>query len=98
MCAKKAYQLGIKIIYYVDPYPGISLEQILEAGTKKPELRLFNGAIGNAYHWLYEPLMAYKDEMSIILGQDIKDKLGQLEEELRKAKERLKELEDGKTV
>lgn len=93
LCAKKAYQLGIKVIYYVDPYPGISQQQVLEAGTKKPELRLFNGAIGNAYHWLYEPLMAYKDELSIILGQEIKDKLSQMEEELKKAKERINELE-----
>jgi dCMP deaminase len=81
LCAKKAYQLGIKVIYYVDPYPGISIEQILTAGSHPPELRLFNGAIGNAYHWLYEPLMAYKDELSLLLGLNIKDKLSQLEEE-----------------
>ncbi|MBO9199424.1 MULTISPECIES: hypothetical protein [Niastella] len=81
LCAKKAYQLGIKVIYYVDPYPGISTEQILSAGTTPPELRLFNGAIGNAYHWLYEPFMAYKDELSLILGLEIKDKLSKLEEE-----------------
>lgn len=73
LCSKKAYQLGIKVIYYVDPYPGISSEQILNVGTKKPEVRLFNGAIGNAYHWLYEPLMAYKDELSLILNQNIED-------------------------
>lgn len=93
LCSKKAYQIGIKVIYYVDPYPGISQEQVLGTGSKKPELRLFNGAIGNAYHWLYEPFMAYKDELAIILGQDIKDKLSQLEEELKTARERIKELE-----
>lgn len=92
LCAKKAYQLGIKVIYYVDPYPGISQEQILETGNRKPELRLFNGAIGNAYHWLYEPLMSYKDELSIILGQEIKDKVKQLEDELKEAKEKIKNL------
>jgi hypothetical protein len=61
------------VIYYVDPYPGISTKQILEAGSNKPEVRLFNGAIGNAYHWLYEPLMAYKDELSLMLNQNIED-------------------------
>jgi deoxycytidylate deaminase/dephospho-CoA kinase len=73
LCSKKAYQLGIKFIYYIDPYPGISYDQILTAGTKNPEMRLFHGAIGNAYHWLYEPFMAYKDELSLILEQNIKD-------------------------
>jgi len=75
LCSKKAYQLGIKVIYYIDPYPGISLEHILTAGSheRNPKLRLFHGAIGNAYHWLYEPFMAYKDELNLILGQNIKD-------------------------
>ena len=83
LCSKKAYQLGIKVIYYVDPYPGISLEHILTAGSKdrNPKLRLFHGAIGNAYHWLYEPFMAYKDELNLILGQNIKD-LASIKEEL----------------
>jgi deoxycytidylate deaminase len=73
LCSKKAYQLGISIIYYIDPYPGISQEQILNVGDKHPTVRLFNGAIGNAYNWLYEPLMNYKDEQSLIFGTDIKD-------------------------
>ena len=75
LCSKKAYQLGIKVIYYIDRYPGISEYQILKAGSKQnnPEMRLFNGAIGNAYHWLYEPLMPYKDELSITLDHEIKD-------------------------
>src|SRR6185503_14751999 len=73
LCAKKAYQLGIKVIYYIDPYPGISDKHILSAGNKPIEVRLFNGAIGNAYHWLYDPIMPYKNEMSLLLGQEIKD-------------------------
>ncbi len=93
LCSKKAYQLGIKVIYYIDPYPGISKKQILEAGNNKPELRLFNGAIGNAYHWLYEPLMSYKDELSLILGQDIKDKLSILEIKLAKLQKDIEEKE-----
>jgi len=29
LCAKKAYQLGIEEIIYIDPYPGIAMEHIL---------------------------------------------------------------------
>jgi len=73
LCAKKAYQLGITVIYYIDPYPGISYEQILSAGTNPIEVRLFNGAIGNAYHWLYDPIMPYKDELTLLLGNKFDD-------------------------
>ncbi|GAA4361610.1 anti-phage dCTP deaminase [Hymenobacter saemangeumensis] len=74
LCSKKAFQLGIKHIHYIDPYPGIAQEQILESGTKKsrPKLVLFEGAIGRAYHQLYEPVMAYKDELKLLLGIDYK--------------------------
>ncbi len=34
LCAKKAYQLGIKKIFYIDPYPGISQNHILMFGTE----------------------------------------------------------------
>jgi dCMP deaminase len=75
LCSKKAYQLGIKVIYYIDPYPGIAGKQILKAGDVKhqPTVRLFNGAIGKAYNWLYEPIMSYKDELSLLLGQETTD-------------------------
>ncbi|MFT3793767.1 hypothetical protein [Flavobacterium sp.] len=91
LCSKKAYQLGIKTIYYIDPYPGISQEQILKAGAAKPTMRLFHGAIGNAYHWLYEPFMSYKDELSLILEQDIKDLTTLREDELEKTRLELAE-------
>lgn len=85
LCSKKAYQLGIKVIYYIDPYPGISQKQILEAGSnsRNPKVRLFNGAIGNAYHWLYEPFMTYKDELSLLLNISIKDKLSRIQDETK---------------
>lgn len=73
LCSKKAYQLGIKVIYYIDPYPGISDEHILSAGSNPIKPRLFNGAIGNAYHWLYDPIMPYKDELTLLLGNKFKD-------------------------
>lgn len=64
LCAKKAYQVGITSIFYIDPYPGISKSHILKSNPKKdPEMVFFVGAIGRGYHQLYEPFMAYKDEM-----------------------------------
>lgn len=72
LCSKKAYQLGIKIVFYIDPYPGISQNQILRSGVIKhqPQLKLFVGAIGRAYHQLFEPFTAYKDELQILLQYD----------------------------
>lgn len=67
LCSKKAYQLGIKKIFYIDPYPGISIDQILEGGNSQPVLIPFLGAIGSTYHELYEPFMSYKDEIAMTL-------------------------------
>lgn len=67
LCAKKAYQLGIKEIYYIDLYPGISKKHILENGSNCPDMKLFNGAIGRAYIHLYQPLLSYKDELRDLL-------------------------------
>ena len=68
LCSKKAFQLGISEVVYVDPYPGISLEQIFHSGdhNKRPKVTLFSGAIGAAYHRLYEPLMSFKDELAAL--------------------------------
>lgn len=93
LCAKKAYQLGITKVFYIDPYPGISMSQILDCGKLKPQTHLFTGAIGRAYHKLYEPFMPFKDEIYIRTGLEITNKLTQLEDEialLRKENERLK--------
>ncbi|WP_407675469.1 hypothetical protein [Paraburkholderia sabiae] len=68
LCAKKAYQLGIRKIYYIDPYPGIATNHVLASGTQRPELSLFEGAIGAAYHDLYQPVMSYKDELPLLLA------------------------------
>ncbi|GAB4039366.1 hypothetical protein [Spirosoma gilvum] len=74
LCSKKAYQLGIKRVYYIDPYPGIAKQQIIASGLTKhqPGLMLFSGAIGRAYHQLFEPFMAYKDELTIRLDYNYK--------------------------
>ncbi len=68
LCSKKAMQLGIKKVYFINPYPGISLPQILKYNRDyEMELISFSGAIGKSYNRLYEPFMAYKDELTIIL-------------------------------
>ena len=73
LCAKKAYQLGITNIYYIDSYPGISMSHILSFGKDdNPVMNLFYGAIGNAYITLYEPRMAYKDELELVTGIKVK--------------------------
>jgi len=71
LCSKKAYQLGISRIIYIDPYPGISNDHILNSGESKPELTLFSGAIGCAYHGLYQSLLPFKDELQMITGYTV---------------------------
>ncbi len=71
LCSKKAYQLGIKEIFYIDPYPGIAKKQILKGGNNKdknPKLYIYQGAIGRGYYKLYEPMMSVKDEISLRSG------------------------------
>ncbi len=69
LCSKKAYQLGIEEIYYIDPYPGISKSHVLSFGkTSNPQMIFFQGAIGNAYISLYAPRMPYKDEIRLVTG------------------------------
>ena len=71
LCSKKAYQLGIKNIYYIDPYPGISVRHILSFKNihgSKPEMHLFVGAIGRAYTTLYSQKLSIKDELELLLS------------------------------
>lgn len=78
LCSKKAFQLGIRNIYYIDPYPGIATKHILKSGIdpiNNPELIMFQGAVGKTFHKLYDPFMPYKDELAILT--DIKPKTPQ---------------------
>jgi deoxycytidylate deaminase len=79
LCSKKAYQLGIKEVVYVDPYPGISARHVLSSGDEqaRPALRLFSGAVGQAYHRLYESIMSIKDEYHVRLSGDLQRDLQQ---------------------
>lgn len=63
LCSKKAYQLGIKTIVYIEPYPGIAVSHIVKSGTQQPDMKLFSGALGQAYAKLYDPIFPYKDEL-----------------------------------
>lgn len=72
LCAKKAYQLGIKEIYYIDIYPGITEKHILGNGIRRPKTYFFHGAIGRAYDSLYNPLIMMKDEITELTSVDVK--------------------------
>lgn len=72
LCSKKAYQLGITEIYYIDTYPGISRSHILESGVNRPKMLLFNGAIGRAYVNLYTPFLPLKDEIEELTDVKVK--------------------------
>lgn len=65
LCSKKAYQIGIRDIVYLDPYTDIAPDLILSCGFNMPNLRPFRGAIGGTFYKLYQPFMPYKDELSI---------------------------------
>lgn len=65
LCCKKLYQIGVRKIVYIDEYPGISRRNIIENGYKRPALKQFQGAYGATYYKLYQPFMAYKDEIAI---------------------------------
>ena len=86
LCAKKLYQIGVRKIVYIDPYPGISMNQIIRSGFKRPHLKLFQGAYGASYFKLYQPFMSYKDEVGIRLSNkgDVKTKSDLLDTILKK--------------
>ncbi len=63
LCAKKIKEAGIKKIYYIEQYKGISQSHIINIGKERTDYILFSGATGIAYVRLYTPLMPYKDEL-----------------------------------
>lgn len=69
LCSKKLYQIGVRQIVYIDPYPGIARANIIGNGLKHPTLKLFQGAYGQTYFKLYQPFMPLKDEIKIRLGE-----------------------------
>lgn len=84
LCAKKAYQLGISKIYFIDPYPGISMQHILKFGNdSNPQVVPFVGVIGEKYIDLYRSRIAYKDEIEMITGIDVKKEVQREEDNLQ---------------
>lgn len=65
LCSKKAYQIGIRDIVYLDPYTDIAPDLIFNCGFDIPRLRAFRGAIGGTFYKLYQPFLPYKDEITI---------------------------------
>lgn len=54
---------------------------------------MFSGAIGRAYHQLYEPIMPIKDELKLILKIETLDHCEEIEKENKKLKSKIAELE-----
>lgn len=79
LCAKKAYQLGIVQVYYLDPYPGISGSHVLGVGQKRPRVNLFSGAIGRGYQQLFDPIMPQKEALAHLIGFNIPNKKAEME-------------------
>ena len=70
LCSKKSYQLGIKDIYYIDPYPGIAQNHILGFGKSenRPKVHLYNGVVGEKFVELYLQRISPKDEIAFLCG------------------------------
>ncbi len=79
LCAKKAYQLGIRNIYYVSSYKDISESHILGCGCtgvqKAPVMKRFYGVVGSAYSKLFTTFISHKDEITYISKIDVKNSL-----------------------
>ena len=84
LCAKKSYQIGIREIYYIDLYPGISENHILKNGKNIPKLELFQGAIGRAYTQMYTQILPLKDELYMLLEMKFKKTLKEINGENEK--------------
>lgn len=87
LCSKKAYQIGIKEIVYLDPYTDIAPDLIINCGWNSPVLRAFKGAIGATFDKLYRPFMPYKDELAIWENKfkqpvGIKERVGNLRKKI----------------
>lgn len=65
LCAKKAYQLGLDRIVYIDEYYDIAIEQTIKAGDRVIVIERFSGVIGAAYHRLYTAPMPEKEIIAL---------------------------------
>jgi len=65
LCAKKASELEISEIIYIDPYKDISMGHELKY-INSPKLIQFRGAIGPNFEKLYTPKLPFKIELEIL--------------------------------
>lgn len=65
ICSKKLYQIGVRKIIFIDPYPGIARNQVIANGLLRPELINYEGVYGATYFKLYSHFIDYKDELKI---------------------------------
>lgn len=93
LCAKKAYQLGISRIYYLDPYPGIAGSHVLSAGALRPTVTPFVGAVGRGYQQLFDPLMPHKEAMKHLHGLVIPNTKSELRAKITELEYRCEALE-----
>lgn len=94
LCAKKAYQLGIVQVYYLDPYPGISGSHVLGVGQSRPNVSLFSGAIGRGYQQLFDPIMPHKEALAHLIGARIPNPKEEKKLEISSLKEENRKLID----
>lgn len=65
LCAKKAYQLNVSRIVFIEEYPGIAMEQTLKTGTHSIKIEQFEGATGSAYFDVFTTLLPEKDFLNL---------------------------------
>lgn len=97
LCSKKAFQIGIQEIVYLDPYTDIAPDLILRCGWNTPKLKAFKGAIGVTFYKLYRPFMPYKDEIAILdrmFQSHLTEEQKQIQEEIQNHKNIIKELNE----
>lgn len=95
LCSKKAFQIGIREIVYLDPYTDIAPDLILRCGWNTPKLKVFKGAIGVTFYKLYRPFMPYKDEIAILdrsFQKPLTDEQKNIQAEIQEYKNKIKEL------
>ncbi len=95
LCSKKAFQIGIREIVYLDPYTDIAPDFILRCGWNTPKLKAFKGAIGVTFYKLYRPFMPYKDEIAILdrsFQEPLTDEQKNIQAEIQEYKNKIKEL------
>ena len=97
LCSKKAFQIGIREIVYLDPYTDIAPDLILRCGWNTPKLKAFKGAIGVTFYKLYRPFMPYKDEIAIFdrsFQEPLTDEQKNIQAEIQEHKNKIKELNE----